>query len=617
MRQVLYVLLRSIAVATNPHKKAASAPALLALVGRAASSVNKMSHIASKRHFVAEVNKQLPDLQAAFITLLAFPKNKQLGRESCVLGLAACHGLATGMNSSDSSDALGGNQASALNERLLNAFGTTTNYGGSAYQESAAENRERLRRENRDGDAGGAGAAASLMEDFGMEPVADVGGAAGMSEAALGSYREMASAAIAIGRPDVLYSLMLLSTNLPIWSTPEYRHKYNASSLLGEAANVGGRNIKEIQTALRPHLGKLIPRLLRACNDPRRDTREQMTALWVGLTGGGAESRAAITEHLLTTIDALIDDATNKLWKARVGAVGALAEVIVGRSWSDLGSGGAVMDDEDAASRDTDVSHSTAAHRLLRLLRVTTRSLDDVQGIVRESGETLGRSVRALIVRLCDPSVDSSKSNEDIFQGKASTATAMQLEVDAKAAASTVLRWLVKFGLNQPSPEGTGFCISTLLGVIDVAKHHTLQPVLPDLIYHLLMAMSGLEPAALNYIQTRAAGNETSDGYDRLERLRLQMASSGPIAGALHKCLSMIRFLDVEDQKKLIPFFDAALRAGAGFATRAAVADAVGSLCSTSPSAFKTTGHSSTNPTVRLLRALYFASERERGAGAR
>ena len=129
--------------------------------------------------------------------------------------------------------------------------------------------------------------------------------------------------------------------------------------------------------------------------------------------------------------------------------------------------------------------------------------------------------------------------------------------------------------------------------------------------------MSGLEPATLNYLQTRAAGSDASDGYDRLERLRLQMACTGPVAGALHKCLSMIRFLDVEDQKKLIPFFDAALRAGAGFATRAAVADAVGSLCSTSPSAFKITGHSSTNPTVRLLRALYFASERERGAGAR
>ena len=54
------------------------------------------------------------------------------------------------------------------------------------------------------------------------------------------------------------------------------------------------------------------------------------------------------------------------------------------------------------------------------------------------------------------------------------------------------------------------------------------------------MAMSGLEPSALNYLQVRAAGNESSqgtngaNGYDRLERLRIQLASSGPIAEVSH-----------------------------------------------------------------------------------
>ena len=610
--QVLYVLLNSIVVATNPHKRTSSAPAMLALVAHAAAMVNKNSIYVS-RHFVAEMLRSLVDFQTAFVKLLADPKNKQLGRESCCLGLAACHGLA-------SATAFSNNQASRLNERLLSAFGTTTNDGGSAMQETAAENRERLRQENRDGDAG-VGAAAAMMQDFGMEAdaVAEAGGVAGMSEAALNSYREMGAAAMALGRPDILYSLMLLSTSHPIWSTPAFRSRYNASALLGEAASDTGRNIQEIQSALRPHLGKLIPRLLRACNDPRKETREQMTALWVGLTGGGAESRSAITEHLLTTLDALINDATNKLWRARVGACGALADVIVGRSWTELGGGGAAMDDEDAIAPDGSGSKAKAAVRLLRLLRVTTRSLDDVRLTVRESGEALGRSVRALTIRLCDPS--SNMSTDDIFQsGEASRA--VQYDADARAAAATALRWLVKHGLNQPSAEATGFCLSTLLGVIDVAKHSTLQPVLPDLIYSLLMAMSGLEPAALNYLQTRAAGRDNdgapgASGYDRLERLRLQMAQSGPIAGALTKCLGLIRLVDADAQKRIIPHLDAALRQGAGFATRAAVADAVTSLCSSSPSAFKIAGHSSTNPTVRLLRALYFASEREKGAGAR
>ena len=132
------------------------------------------------------------------------------------------------------------------------------------------------------------------------------------------------------------------------------------------------------------------------------------------------------------------------------------------------------------------------------------------------------------------------------------------------------------------------------------------------------MAMSGLEPAALNYLQVRAAGSDNAEEQtDQLERLRVKLAMGGPIAGAINKCLDMVRFVDLDAQQKLIPELDACLRQAAGFATRAAVADAVNSLCSTCPSAFKFPGNATTNPTVRLLRALYFASERERGAASK
>lgn len=77
-----------------------------------------------------------------------------------------------------------------------------------------------------------------------------------------------------------------------------------------------------------------------------------------------------------------------------------------------------------------------------------------------------------------------------------------------------------------------------------------------------------------------------------------------------------MKFAEVDAQKKLIPELDSALRKGAGFATRASTADAVTTLCNTVPGAFKFPGSSTSNPTVRLLRAIYFASERERGATA-
>jgi hypothetical protein len=42
-----------------------------------------------------------------------------------------------------------------------------------------------------------------------------------------------------------------------------------------------------------------------------------------------------------------MENASNKLWCARVGACGALAEVIAGRTWNELGRGGPILDDDD------------------------------------------------------------------------------------------------------------------------------------------------------------------------------------------------------------------------------------------------------------------------------
>ena len=192
--------------------------------------------------------------------------------------------------------------------------------------------------------------------------------------------------------------------------------------------------------------------------------------------------------------------------------------------------------------------------------------------------------------------------------------------MSAEYAATVSLGWLVKYGLNQPCAEATGICVSCLLGIVDIAAPSTLQPVLAELIGSLLMAMSGLEPAALNYLQVRAAGNDANSqgtSYDQLERLRINLALSGPIAQALNKCLEMVQFVDLASQKKLIPELDSSLRKGAGFATRAATADAVNSLCGKCPAAFSFPGSTMSNPTVRLLRAIYFASERERGVTAK
>lgn len=500
-----------------------------------------------------EVVQRLAEIQTAFIRLLADPKSKQLSRESCCIGLAACQGIAQAVARTDLASKM--RLSDELNDSLLRAFGQTTNFGGSAMTETRAQNAERRQQNSQESGT----TASSITEPFGIET--EVGGASGIGEAALGAYREMAAAALALGRSDVLYALFLLSISHPVWFTPGTRDRYSASALLGEFSLIGSRtNSAEMREALRPHLSKLIPRMLRACHDPNKQTREQMNALWVGVTGGGAESRSAITANLLPTIDILIEDASNKLWRARVGACGALAEVIVGRSWKDMGGGAAILDDDDIFIK-TSTFSTTAAVRLLRLWRVAMRALDDVRLSVRESGETLVRSVRSLTIRLCDPSALLSTPNVGT---KLSVEEQQEAEEAARAAAATSLRWLVKHGLNQPCAEAVGASVSCLLGIIDVVQPVTLQPVLSELIGALLLAMSGLEPAALNYLQVRSAGRDTGESYDRLERARLQMAQSGPIAGALNKCLDMVPSVELSVQKEVIPQLDSALRSGVG-----------------------------------------------------
>jgi hypothetical protein len=109
----------------------------------------------------------------------------------------------------------------------------------------------------------------------------------------------------------------------------------------------------------------LISRLLRAYNDRNKQTRKQIEALWFGLTGGGAEAPTLLNSHLLSTIDSLIDGAISKLWRARVGACSANAEIIIARTWYDLGNGGLLALDDYSNK-----GPKTVASRLLQLYKI-------------------------------------------------------------------------------------------------------------------------------------------------------------------------------------------------------------------------------------------------------
>ena len=61
---------------------------------------------------------------------------------------------------------------------------------------------------------------------------AEFGRVSGMNEVTLEPYKEMAAVSWLIGRPDILYSLLLLSLSHPIWKRSKFKDKYTATPYL-------------------------------------------------------------------------------------------------------------------------------------------------------------------------------------------------------------------------------------------------------------------------------------------------------------------------------------------------------------------------------------------------
>jgi proteasome component ECM29 len=161
---------------------------------------------------VRSVVCHLLEIQQTFLQLMTDQKGKQFSRESSCLGLAACRGLAVcsyGLESTSEQAVFD------LNNRLLRTFGQTTNFGGSAMMETTAQAAARRPEEG--------------TQSFG-EPLeyteSEVGGASGIGEAALGAYREMASASVALNRHDIMYGLLFLSLSHPYWLSSDAKYRY-------------------------------------------------------------------------------------------------------------------------------------------------------------------------------------------------------------------------------------------------------------------------------------------------------------------------------------------------------------------------------------------------------
>lgn len=157
----------------------------------------------------------LNEIQQAFLVLMRDPKGNHFSRESSCIGLAACRGLVQHVGDRKSESNVEQSVIN-LNDRLLRAFGQTTNFGGSAMMETEAQAAARRATEGTN----------QNTEERLEVAQSEVGGASGIGEAALGAYREMASASVALGRHDIMYGLLFLSLSHPYWLSSEAQYRY-------------------------------------------------------------------------------------------------------------------------------------------------------------------------------------------------------------------------------------------------------------------------------------------------------------------------------------------------------------------------------------------------------
>jgi proteasome component ECM29 len=180
-----------------------------------------------KRPIVQSLLFHLNEVQQAFLTLMSDPKGKQFSRESSCIGLAACRGLVKCEDDLGSESNME-QSVSDLNFRLLRAFGQTTNFGGSAMMETEAQAAARRSAEGR----------GQPVDDLLEVAQSEVGGASGIGEAALGAYREMASASVALGRHDIMYGLLFLSLSHPYWMSSDAKNWYRYGACLSTLYDV-------------------------------------------------------------------------------------------------------------------------------------------------------------------------------------------------------------------------------------------------------------------------------------------------------------------------------------------------------------------------------------------
>lgn len=361
--------------------------------------------------------------------------------------------------------------------------------------------------------AGKARAASVVPGDQGI--LLELGGGIDVKEGSAGqrsgTYKELCSLAQDMGQPELVYKFMDLAGHTALWNNRK-------------GAALAGSTLLQTEIAaqqLGPHVDTLLPRLYVYCYDPTESVRIAMSSVIAAVVkaAGYGSVAEAITQNFSSVTQYCLQSISARQWRVREAACGSLRDVLVSRTWNQVGDG------------------------LTDFWYYTLRALDDIKESVRKAAEGTGRAISELSIHLCDPG---------------------QVGVDVATKAIAVVIPVVLPGFTHSVWEVRMLATTTLTKIIRRGGD-ALRASVPELVSCLLEAATELEPQELNYAQFHV------DEPDELQSARVNNAatSMSPLNDSLDKLAGLV---DESVVQNLIPRLTRLARIGVGIPTRSATA---------------------------------------------
>jgi hypothetical protein len=359
-------------------------------------------------------------------------------------------------------------------------------------------------------------------------------------------------------------------------------------------------NISEIK------LIEIIPFLFISKYDPILSVREIMEKIWKQLIIENCyqkENEKDLINNCLKSILTLINkNLLNSIWKEREAACLSLESLLL----------------MNCVTIDVLIDNKKEGF-LANFLEKGFKLLDDIRESTRKTAINLMKKMLSLILRyLASPSSATSTSTT------ASSASSSSSTI-SKELLDIVLPIFLDKGLVSPSVEARGFCLGSLLQILNNNNLTIEKKWLEKLIDIFIESMSALEPQMLQYMEFHIPSSSTSSSSsgapssslpsggggaassslpssgtsrEEYERLRVSLSQQSPLHEGLRKCLTMI---SLEDIGSICSILYSQLHGGIGLATRVAAADSFSFLTERYPSAMSKYGIKAIQELCKLL----------------